>query len=829
MANPKWFDADVYMQNKLAQLKAQEPDANWSWDKLYDAFRDAGFVGEEGQYEHFVKFGAAEEVAPNAYFNADEYYAAKAKQYYEEVLKQEFTGSEEQIAHVKSLIKNEGMNAWTHYQQFGSAEGVDPSNAFDASAYCAAKAEAMNKAGQKAPDGTEWTAEKIADAIADAGMSVLEHYMTYAGTGEGEVEAGATYPVPDDDQMPNPGDTVVIDGSATTYNGTAGDDTFYLKTGEVLQEYDTLDGGEGNDTLVLNDQDQAGTIKNIENLVVRDGNDKTYDLSAFSTSFTLEKAGAAVTVDNVTGQKLVVSSSEAATKLTVNMAAGQTSVDLTSQNRSGEQAFDLSGDSLTSVKLAVDEGENNVKFTDSDAKVTDLAVTATASAAEDDAAKVDVTGLEELTNITVAGAGAVELTVDAAKDALKTVNATDNTGGVAVDLSAADKAAFTGGAGADTLTVEGSNVAHTLGAGDDTVVVKDAAFAALEKGFSVDGGEGTDTLSMASAVATDVKMTADVFNKTFTNFEELTISDKLAGNLDISGYTGIDHLTLSGANDGKAITMQSGSTLELTKGAEGTGTYGSTLTVSVADAAAGKADVLNIALTGDGAVDGNTITVADVETINVVATDTDGDSTDPVITHTLTLKAAKATSVTVSGDAKLNLTLDAASTDITDINASENTGGLKVDVNVGDLSGVTVTGSSAADEITLGAQTVATGGEGADKFTVSSTEMTKYATITDFDAGDTIKMGDAAGNTLGKAISLQDTAQFADYVNEAVKGSSTNNVSWFTFGENTYLVLDAHADTTFNATSDMVVQLQGVFNLEGMTFDSGSMTLPEGA
>lgn len=150
MATPKWFDANAYMQNKLAQLKAQEPDAGWTLDKVYDTFRDAGFVGTEGQYEHFVQYGAAEEVAPNAYFDADEYYAAKAKQYYEEELKQEFTGSEEQIAYVKSLIKDADMNAWTHYQQFGSAEGVNPSNAFDASDYCAAKAEAMNKAGQKA-------------------------------------------------------------------------------------------------------------------------------------------------------------------------------------------------------------------------------------------------------------------------------------------------------------------------------------------------------------------------------------------------------------------------------------------------------------------------------------------------------------------------------------------------------------------------------------------------------------------------------------------------------------------------------------------------------
>lgn len=823
MATPKWFDANAYMQNKLAQLKAQEPDAGWTLDKVYDTFRDAGFVGTEGQYEHFVQYGAAEEVAPNAYFDADEYYAAKAKQYYEEELKQEFTGSEEQIAYVKSLIKDADMNAWTHYQQFGSAEGVNPSNAFDASDYCAAKAEAMNKAGQKAPDGTEWTAEKIAEAIDQAGMSVLEHYLTYAGTGEGEVAAGSTYPVADEDQVPNPGETVVVDGSATAYTGTAGDDTFYLKTGEVLQEYDTLDGGEGNDTLVLNDQAQAGTIKNIENLVVRNGDGKTYDLSAFSTSFTLEKAGAKVIVDNVTDQKLVVSSnSDTGSTLTVNTAAGQTSVDLTSQNRSGAQIFDLSGDSLTSVKLAVDEGAKDVAFTGSDAKVTDLAVTATASAAEDDVASINAEGLTNLANVTVAGAGAVALTVSAANAALKTVNATDNTGGVDVDLSEADKAAFTGGAGDDILRVNGSTVAHTLGAGDDTMQVDDDAFNKLAEGFSVDGGEGTDTLILASAVATDSSMTADVFNKTFTNFEELSLSDSLSAALDISDYTGIDHLTLVG-NGGSAITMQSGSTLELA-----TGTY-SAFTVSVDGAAANKADELNIALTGDKAVDASTITVNSVETINVVATDTDGQP-DVLVAHKLGLTADAATTVTVSGDAKLELTL--SNTDaLKSINASDNTGGLTVDVST--LSGVTVTGSSAADEITLGAQTVATGGEGKDTFTVTATEMTKYATITDFGAGDKIQLkGATLTAEFGEAISLESTATFEDYVTEAVKGTSaatTNTVSWFQFTDGyTYVVLDTSDNATFSG-SDMVVRLQGVSNLEGVQVTDGAFSLPEGA
>ncbi len=78
------------------------------------------------------------------------------------------------------------MNAWTHYQKYGSDEGVNPSNAFDADAYLTAKAAAM---------GGDWTADSIAKAIDDNGMTVLEHYLTFAGTGEGEVPAGATYPV----------------------------------------------------------------------------------------------------------------------------------------------------------------------------------------------------------------------------------------------------------------------------------------------------------------------------------------------------------------------------------------------------------------------------------------------------------------------------------------------------------------------------------------------------------------------------------------------------------------------------------------------------------
>uniref|UniRef100_UPI00265D2B7A hypothetical protein n=1 Tax=uncultured Desulfovibrio sp. TaxID=167968 RepID=UPI00265D2B7A len=458
MANPKWFDADVYMQNKLAQMQASDPD--YSWGDLLEAFAGAGYVGPEGYYAHFVQFGAAEDVAPNAYFDADEYYAAKAKQYYEEELKQEFTGSEYQIATVKTLINAEGYNAWTHYQQFGSAEGVNPSNAFDASDYCAAKAEAMNKAEQKAPDGTEWTAEKIAEAIEQAGMSVLEHYMTYAGTGEGEVAAGSTYPVADDDQVvvPNPGETFVLKAGIEQLQGTSGDDVFKAEGG-VMDAGDVTDGGAGNDTLEVYDNSELkGTFTNIENLVVAGADVSTsgYDLSSFSKSFTL-KAEQDAAVSHVTNQTLVMDGVGNKT-LTATMDAAQTSVKLVNEGSTGA-TFKAEGDKLASMDLTTNA---NTTLADGDGNtVKNVAITALADAT------ITLTDLDVLENVTVAGDGSVKLTGATKAD----INATDSTGGVTVDSALDNTAAFTGGAGNDTITLGASTQAHDMGAGDDTVVL----------------------------------------------------------------------------------------------------------------------------------------------------------------------------------------------------------------------------------------------------------------------------------------------------------------------------------------------------------------------
>ena len=237
--DPKWFDSTYYMAQKLAQMQKADPAGNWTADSLATAFAANGFVdqkdGSTAAYAHFVQFGASEDVAPNAYFNANEYYYAKAAQYFGVE-----TASATQAAAVAKLIQDAGMNAWTHYQKYGSDEGVNPSNAFDADAYLAAKAAAM---------GGDWTADSIAKAIDDNGMTVLEHYLTFAGTGEGEVPAGATYPVSDGVVVTEP---IYLTVDQDVLSGTSGNDTFnatIFDNQNTLQSGDRIDGGAGHDVL----------------------------------------------------------------------------------------------------------------------------------------------------------------------------------------------------------------------------------------------------------------------------------------------------------------------------------------------------------------------------------------------------------------------------------------------------------------------------------------------------------------------------------------------------------------------------------------------------
>lgn len=601
-----------------------------------------------------------------------------------------------------------------------------------------------------------------------------------------------------------PGETFFLTDQIDNVKGTAGDDVFKAPDG-TMGAFDTVDGGAGNDTLEVYGEsaELEGTYTNIENLVIMDAttanNNKDIDLSSFSGSFTL-KGGSdtAVTVTNVAGQKLVLDGVTSGTTLTAKMDGTQTSVKLVNEGPLNA-TFQAEGDKLASMDLTTNA---NTTLADGNGNtVKNVAITALADAT------ITLTDLTNLENVTVAGAGAVELTV---AGSVKTVDASANAGGVTVDLSSADEAAFTGGAGKDSITVDGSKAAHDLGAGDDTLI-----FTSLDEKGSVEGGEGTDTISVTHTNLTALETAFK--NGDITGFEVLSVSNQAANGVDMAKFSGIDHLVLEAGIAGSQTiaNMQSGSTLELTADAE------NNFAVTVAGADKAADDVLNIVLSKDAALAANTVVVKDVETINIVADDSGEGAADA--THTMTLTADKATTVKVSGDAGMTLTLTGSDA-VKTINASESTG----NVTISDaLKGVTFTGGAGDDTVTLDAGNTVTGGAGDDTFTINlNTAVNDRSVITDFGAGDTIKMGSSANgsgadNALGDALVVNDPkATLDDYVNAATQAEG---VAWFQYEGNTYVVVNDGAAGFDKA--DYIVQLSGSVDLSDAVMDSGSLTL----
>lgn len=929
MANPKWFDADVYMQNKLAQMQASDPD--YSWGDLLEALAGAGYVGPEGYYAHFVQFGAAEDVAPNAYFDADEYYAAKAKQYYEEELKQEFTGSEYQIATVKTLINAAGYNAWTHYQQFGSAEGVNPSNAFDASDYCAAKAEAMNNAGQKAPDGTDWTAEKIAKAIDDAGMSVLEHYLTYAGTGEGEVAAGSTYPVSGDEQVSKPGETFTLTTGVDNLVGTAGDDVFSAVNDEadksVLGAFDSIDGGAGNDTLNITDTAAAKdssfsfpadfSMKSVENVTIATTGAINIDLSdnADVVSIKGDARGEAVSTVTASGNTDValtvagdamatVSGGKAVSVTASTGGTGTTSVtgdSLTSVTIKGganatidNTAADTTtakGTTLTSVVLDGVDGNSAIKgesLTDVTVKgVTSASRTVTITNAKEDhsltvhvdgtgykadgteaqttivdakatsmtveasgeKSSLSLSGSSALENLTITGDAALKLNAELA--ALKAINGSAANGALTLGalsaatvdvqtgsgndsftIKATDKVTVDAGAGNDVVTLGEAIAAGSsidLGAGDDTLLSASGSVAASTKDATtvIDGGDGFDSVSASLIDADNAAQ--------FHNFEVLDLTAEVTG-LDFALLTNsaIEALTLSGNNAAASIkNVAAGVDLRVS------GDNSQMTTIIVKDAASGDADAFSVTLneTADAAAIAK-LTVNGIENLTVEATGAGEHQNSLNVTD----NALQTLTITGSQELKLTFT-NTEGAKVSLIDGSAATGDLTIDttnVTADDKLGLTVKTGSGADSITLagkatvdagaGDDTITssaqggtfTGGDGKDTFDVSAVTGKDKVTITDFVVGtDTLHF--AAGNgkqsftsdfvDVSEATSLSDALDKA----AAATGAGSNSVlTWFTFGDKTYIVQDNSNSTSFEEGSDLVVELAGVHDLSGM-------------
>ena len=69
------------------------------------------------------------------------------------------------------------MNVWEHYEQFGSKEGINPSNSFNAESYIAAKTKLMNETQEGGR--ANWTIAEVKAAFEENGLSALDHYNLF--------------------------------------------------------------------------------------------------------------------------------------------------------------------------------------------------------------------------------------------------------------------------------------------------------------------------------------------------------------------------------------------------------------------------------------------------------------------------------------------------------------------------------------------------------------------------------------------------------------------------------------------------------------------------
>lgn len=707
-----------------------------------------------------------------------------------------------------------------------------------------------------------------------AGDTVLEVANTTAATvdasdaaGDVTVTGGSTVTVTNDTGAGS--DIAVVTGTATTSVTTTGGEDVTIGDGAALAGTFADDGE--TDTITSVSASGASTTVNVNSDVLATLSLTDSDADATVTAAAGTRA-LTVNLNNVDNGATVEDTE--ATSVTVN----------TTGAASGDTAnIVIDVDTATSVAINADEALD-----------ADLEIDAAESLTISGDSAVNVTGgtFTALATVTVSGSAGV--TANLATGPVATFNASATSGNNTVTLDGTEsEIAVTGGTGADDVTIAGALDADgvvNLGEGDDTYTFTTAAAA----GASVDAGAGNDTIAIDDGANLDANAST-----VYSNFETLEIAGG-TGTYDMSELTGLTAVTLSGALTTAAATTAiteavAGTTIGMTVSAAGTdetltGTSGGAgdaeaLSFALADAT-GDSDSLAVTLTAvDGDDDGNAaegqvtagLTANDIESISIASTvsaldeddaDTDADesTTADEYTNTFTLDADSVETLTLTGDAQVDVTTSAATVALTQIDATGNTAGVTVDVAAGPTGAVTFNGSAADDTVTTsGAGDLVQGNAGADSVTITAGASTvvRYAATSDsqLTLTDTSDPADGVADTatgydditgfvsgtdlieLSSALGLATGDARADILQKgAMAGGTAANIEAF-IGDgadffstglvdravavsddgagNSFVFIDANSDGNFTQADDMVIELTGTGALTVADFTFG--------
>jgi len=779
------FVESFYLNSKLNQLQQAGKTEFTSILQVRDAIEAAGYTVEE----HFQKYSLTEGTSPNQYFNTQEYLEAKAAQMNADQGVTTWDANAVQLA----LADAGYTNAYDHFTQYGFEEDVNPSNAFDVSEYLAAKA---------ADAGL--TVDEVKAALVDAGLNPVGHFLEY-----GQTEGLTVTEVPASEQVTPAGDDPDVEGKTFTLTadtnivtGTSDDDRFIagIEDGsDTLTPGDIIDGGAGTDRLdLIGDGNIAAfaqeDVTNVENIYARfDASVASQGLNvsanadveqAWVNRGTIDSSGATNTVVTLTKEQTA--------GIQGTVRAANTGTDILEFDFS--DATDAAGDEAT---LALSDAD----LTTTDAALASVTIedieTLNIAAAGENVLGTLANAGNDTDTVNITGAGSLEATIGS--QAVETVDASANEGGVELVLSASD---------ANDQTITG-------GAGDDVIV---STWANLTDQDTVDLGAGQDAMIFTGAVTVSDATQAEALSNV-SNVEVLGVNG--AGVLTVDADL-VDSAINTFAIDGTASAA-------ITDAAEGVTLVAGAAATAAQSSIATKlgADTVNVALEGDengvsdlGTEGTNDLTITGSSSVNISSTGEAG-----VGANLLHVEVDDNNTLNVTGDQDLEMTTVAT---------GGNTG---LTIDASDFGAdLTVTGTGIEDSIVAGAgdDTInasagtdsLTGGAGNDTFAFAAgiTGTANMSTITDINSGDVLDF-DSAAAFVSAEVDVSGAADLDAAL--LLAENNANDVRWFNFDGNTYVVNTKTDDTGAggDVSNDTIVELSGVQDLSEAEFAAGDLTI----
>lgn len=581
------------------------------------------------------------------------------------------------------------------------------------------------------------------------------------------------------------GSTFTLTTGIDNFVGDAGNNVFVGGNGaqNTFGPADQLDGGAGTDTLKL----FGGTVDNTTIPTIK--NIENVYLNATAGSLNVS------TIAGVTALELD------------NVAAGTFTLGATQALKLSNQvnAVTVAGSVAGGVTLNGAGTAAAAMILNAPAASTSLNLTTTTKASN-----IGLTGAA-LTSVKVTGDQALVLTATAP---LTSVDASAATAGVNYTNTTALDLTFTGGAGADRV-----NLGATITAAD-----------------KLDGGAGIDTLAIAGATSLTTVDVAGV--KGFEVLETVgTTTQDASVFAPANVLTGLAVGSAAGVVYTTAVTNLAATAKDNIKVSDTI--LASTVTLSVKDfVSGGTTDTATVTYTGAVKTAASTLNFDNVDVLNLVSTGVAGTS-NSIILHTTDLEK-----LVVTGNVATTVAADAASTGITEVDAS----GLKVAAGVAGLTftqaaastqNLLVTGSNAVDTVTVTSAkgtVVANGGNDVITFSTAAAAVGDLAVklgALDFVAGgnvtvsgiaaavttgvidftsaieNTLKVGgvnlgtSAANVAIGTALSATSNVAF-DVASKALQ-FDLNGDGVFTAGTDFAITLTGAASVSYNAAADVFI------------------------